>query len=81
MGMLDFEAAVQITGSRFCSDATLIWRRTTPCFDQFMINTHTPITMVNSEVYVPYLVNAHSFKRATGQPFLSLKRTMFQRAG
>ncbi|KZN14582.1 serine--tRNA ligase [Marinomonas sp. TW1] len=62
--MLDFEAAVKITGSRFAvmrSDLARLHRALT----QFMINTHAD-DHGYSEVYVPYLVNAHSLK-GTGQ--------------
>jgi len=62
--MLDFEAAVKITGSRFAvmrSDLARLHRALT----QFMINTHAD-EHGYSEVYVPYLVNAHSLK-GTGQ--------------
>ncbi len=62
--MLDFEAAVKITGSRFAvmrSDLARLHRALT----QFMINTHADEHGYN-EVYVPYLVNAHSLK-GTGQ--------------
>ncbi|MCV2401301.1 serine--tRNA ligase [Marinomonas sp. C2222] len=62
--MLDFEAAVKVTGSRFAvmhSDLARLHRALT----QFMINTHVD-EHGYSEVYVPYLVNAHSLK-GTGQ--------------
>jgi len=62
--MLDFEAAVKITGSRFAVmrfDLARLHRALT----QFMINTHAD-EHGYSEVYVPYLVNAHSLK-GTGQ--------------
>ncbi|GAB3481426.1 serine--tRNA ligase [Marinomonas epiphytica] len=61
---LDFEAAVKLTGSRFAvmkSDLARLHRALT----QFMINTHTDEHGYD-EVYVPYLVNAHSLK-GTGQ--------------
>ncbi|PJE55389.1 serine--tRNA ligase [Marinomonas sp. BSi20584] len=64
MEMLDFEAAVKITGSRFAvmhSDLARLHRALT----QFMINTHADLHGY-TEVYVPYLVNAHSLK-GTGQ--------------
>ncbi|MCB5160802.1 serine--tRNA ligase [Marinomonas algarum] len=64
MDMLDFAAAVKITGSRFAvmhSDLARLHRALT----QFMINTHVDLHGY-SEVYVPYLVNAHSLK-GTGQ--------------
>ncbi|TYL47393.1 serine--tRNA ligase [Marinomonas sp. IMCC 4694] len=62
--MLDFAAAVKITGSRFAvmhSDLARLHRALT----QFMINTHVDVHGY-TEVYVPYLVNAHSLK-GTGQ--------------
>ncbi|MEL0622120.1 serine--tRNA ligase [Marinomonas arenicola] len=62
--MLDFEAAVKITGSRFAvmrSDLARLHRALT----QFMINTHAD-EHGYSEVYVPYLVNSTSLK-GTGQ--------------
>ena len=64
LDMLDFEAAVKITGSRFAvmrSDLARLHRALT----QFMINTHAD-EHGYSEVYVPYLVNAASLK-GTGQ--------------
>lgn len=62
--LLDFEAAVKITGSRFAvmhSDLARMHR----ALIQFMLNTHIE-EHGYSEVYVPYLVNAHSLK-GTGQ--------------
>lgn len=62
--LLDFEAAVKITGSRFAvmhRDLARLHRALT----QFMINTHVD-EHGYSEVYVPYLVNATSLK-GTGQ--------------
>ncbi|MEP0071139.1 MAG: serine--tRNA ligase [Marinomonas sp.] len=64
LDMLDFEAAVKVTGSRFAvmrSDLARLHRALT----QFMINTHAD-EHGYSEVYVPYLVNSHSLK-GTGQ--------------
>ena len=64
LALLDFEAAVKITGSRFAvmrADLARLHRALT----QFMINTHAD-EHGYSEVYVPYLVNAHSLK-GTGQ--------------
>ena len=64
LDMLDFEAAVKITGSRFAvmrSDLARLHRALT----QFMINTHAD-EHGYSEVYVPYLVNSTSLK-GTGQ--------------
>lgn len=64
LGMLDFEMAAKITGSRFAvmrSDLARLHR----ALIQFMLNTH--IEEHNySEIYVPYLVNAASL-RGTGQ--------------
>ncbi|MFD1384674.1 serine--tRNA ligase [Rhodanobacter aciditrophus] len=64
IGMLDFELAAKITGSRFAvmrSDLARLHRALT----QFMLNTHIE-EHGYSEVYVPYLVNAASLK-GTGQ--------------
>ncbi|RDL43031.1 serine--tRNA ligase [Marinomonas piezotolerans] len=64
LGMLDFEVAAKITGSRFAvmrSDLARLHRALT----QFMLNTHIE-EHGYSEVYVPYLVNAASLK-GTGQ--------------
>lgn len=64
LDMLDFEAAVKLTGSRFAvmhSDLARLHR----ALIQFMINTHID-EHGYSEVYVPYLVNANSL-RGTGQ--------------
>lgn len=61
---LDLETAVKITGSRF----VVLYRelaRLHRALTQFMINTHADLHGY-SEVYVPYLVNAHSLK-GTGQ--------------
>lgn len=62
--LLDLEAAVKITGSRF----VVLHRelaRLHRALAQFMMNTHADLHGY-SEVYVPYLVNAHSLK-GTGQ--------------
>ncbi|BFM49116.1 serine--tRNA ligase [Marinomonas sp. THO17] len=64
LDLLDFEAAVKITGSRFAvmhADLARLHRALT----QFMMNTHAD-EHGYSEVYVPYLVNAASLK-GTGQ--------------
>jgi seryl-tRNA synthetase len=64
LGMLDFEMAAKITGSRFAvmrSDLARLHR----ALIQFMLNTHIE-EHGYSEIYVPYLVNAASL-RGTGQ--------------
>lgn len=64
LGMLDFELAAKITGSRFAimrSDLARMHR----ALIQFMLNTHIE-NHGYSEIYVPYLVNAASLK-GTGQ--------------
>lgn len=64
LGMLDFEMAAKITGSRFAvmrSDLARLHR----ALIQFMLNTHLE-EHGYSEIYVPYLVNAASL-RGTGQ--------------
>lgn len=64
LGLLDFEAAVKITGSRFAvmhQDLARLHR----ALIQFMLNTHID-EHGYSEVYVPYLVNESSLK-GTGQ--------------
>ncbi|SBT17503.1 Serine--tRNA ligase [Marinomonas gallaica] len=64
LGMLDFEMAAKITGSRFAVMRTDL-ARLHRALIQFMLNTH--IEEHNySEIYVPYLVNAASL-RGTGQ--------------
>jgi seryl-tRNA synthetase len=64
LGMLDFEAAVKITGSRFAV-MTQDLARLHRALIQFMMNTHAD-EHGYTEVYVPYLVNEHSLK-GTGQ--------------
>ncbi len=62
--LLDFEAAVKLTGSRFAvmkQDLARLHRALT----QFMLNTHID-RHGYTEVYVPYLVNEESLK-GTGQ--------------
>ncbi|MBM6549587.1 serine--tRNA ligase [Marinomonas ostreistagni] len=64
LGMLDFELAAKITGSRFAvmrSDLARMHR----ALIQFMLNTHIE-NHGYSEIYVPYLVNSASLK-GTGQ--------------
>jgi seryl-tRNA synthetase len=64
MGMLDFETAAKITGSRFVvmKDGMARMHR---ALIQFMLDTHTQ-QHGYQEVYVPYMVNADSL-RGTGQ--------------
>lgn len=64
LGMLDFEAATKITGSRFVVMKNGL-ARLHRALIQFMLNTHTQ-QHGYQEVYAPYLVNAHSL-RGTGQ--------------
>jgi seryl-tRNA synthetase len=63
-GMLDFESAAKISGSRF-----MVLRgplaRLHRALSQFMIDLHTDVHGYE-EIYVPYLVNADSL-RGTGQ--------------
>ncbi len=64
LGMLDFEAAAKLTGSRFNvlkGQLAQLHR----ALIQFMLNTHT-IKYGYTETYVPYIVNAESLK-GTGQ--------------
>ncbi len=63
-GLLDFEVATKITGSRFAvmhGQLALMHR----ALIQFMLNTHTQ-QHGYEEVYVPFMVNADSL-RGTGQ--------------
>ncbi|HEY9135876.1 MAG TPA: serine--tRNA ligase [Pseudomonadales bacterium] len=63
-GLLDFETATKITGSRFAvmrGNMAALHR----ALGQFMLNTHTQ-EHGYQEVYVPYLVNAESLQ-GTGQ--------------
>lgn len=63
-GLLDFETATKITGSRFAvmrGNMAALHR----ALSQFMLNTHTQ-EHGYQEVYVPYLVNAESLQ-GTGQ--------------
>ena len=63
-GLLDFEVATKITGSRFAvlyGQLALMQR----ALIQFMLNTHT-LEHGYQEVYVPFLVNSDSL-RGTGQ--------------
>ncbi|TPE49314.1 serine--tRNA ligase [Maribrevibacterium harenarium] len=64
LGMLDFEVAAKLTGSRFAvmhKDIARLHR----ALIQFMLNTHID-EHGYQEVYVPYLVNSASL-RGTGQ--------------
>ena len=64
LGMLDFEAAAKLTGSRFNvlkGQLAQLHR----ALIQFMLNTHT-IKYGYLETYVPYIVNSESLK-GTGQ--------------
>lgn len=64
LGMLDFEAAARLTGSRFCVMKGPL-ARLHRALIQFMLDTHTT-EHGYSETYVPYLVNSDSL-RGTGQ--------------
>lgn len=64
LGLLDFETAVKIAGSRF-SVLKGPLARLQRALTQFMLDTHTQAHGYD-EVYVPYLVNADSL-RGTGQ--------------
>lgn len=64
LGMLDFEAAVKITGSRFVTLQGPL-ARLQRALGQFMLDMHTQ-QHGYTETYVPYLVNAESL-RGTGQ--------------
>ena len=64
LGMLDFEAAVKISGARF-SLMTGPLARLHRAIAQFMLDVHTR-EHGYTEVYAPYLVNAASM-RGTGQ--------------
>ncbi|MCU7881990.1 MAG: serine--tRNA ligase [Candidatus Thiodiazotropha sp. (ex Lucinoma aequizonata)] len=63
-GLLDFEAAARITGSRFAVMAGPL-ARLHRALIQFMLDTHTT-EHGYTEVYVPYMVNKDSL-RGTGQ--------------
>lgn len=64
LGMLDFETAAKITGSRFVVMKNGLARMHRALI-QFMLDTHT-LQHGYQEVYVPYMVNADSL-RGTGQ--------------
>ncbi|MBB1488487.1 serine--tRNA ligase [Oceanospirillum sediminis] len=63
-GLLDFETAVKITGSRFATIKGPM-ARLHRALTQFMLDTHTA-EHGYEEVYVPYMVNKDSL-RGTGQ--------------
>ncbi|MCU7830455.1 MAG: serine--tRNA ligase [Candidatus Thiodiazotropha sp. (ex Myrtea sp. 'scaly one' KF741663)] len=63
-GLLDFEAAVRLTGSRFAVMAGPL-ARLHRSLTQFMLDTHTT-EHGYTETYVPYMVNTDSL-RGTGQ--------------
>ncbi len=63
-GLLDFEAAARLTGSRFAVMAGGL-ARLHRALTQLMLDTHT-MEHGYTEVYVPYMVNAESL-RGTGQ--------------
>ncbi|MCG7984209.1 MAG: serine--tRNA ligase [Candidatus Thiodiazotropha lotti] len=63
-GLLDFEAAARITGSRFAVMAGPL-ARLHRALIQFMLDTHTT-EHGYTEAYVPYMVNSDSL-RGTGQ--------------
>ncbi|MDN5566940.1 MAG: serine--tRNA ligase [Psychrobacter sp.] len=64
LGMLDFEAAIKLTGSRFNVLKGQLAQMHRALI-QFMLNTHT-IKYGYTETYVPYIVNSESLK-GTGQ--------------
>jgi seryl-tRNA synthetase len=64
LGLLDFQAAAKIAGSRFCIMQGPL-ARLQRALTQFMLDTHTR-DHGYTEIYVPYLVNADSL-RGTGQ--------------
>ncbi|HET8731678.1 MAG TPA: serine--tRNA ligase [Moraxellaceae bacterium] len=64
LGLLDFETAVKIAGSRFSLLKGPL-ARLQRALTQFMLDTHTQLHGYQ-EVYAPYLVNADSL-RGTGQ--------------
>ena len=64
LGMLDFEAAIKLTGSRFNVLRGQLAQMHRALI-QFMLNTHT-VKYGYTETYVPYIVNSESLK-GTGQ--------------
>lgn len=63
LGLLDFELAAKLTGSRF-SVLKGGLARLNRALIQFMLDTHTQVGY--TEMYVPYMVNNHSLQ-GTGQ--------------
>ncbi len=63
LGLLDFELATKLTGSRF-SVLKGGLARLNRALIQFMLDTHTQVGY--TEMYVPYMVNNHSLQ-GTGQ--------------
>ena len=63
LGLLDFELAAKLTGSRF-SVLKGGLARLNRALIQFMLDTHTQVGYI--EMYVPYMVNNHSLQ-GTGQ--------------
>ena len=64
LGLLDFEAAAKLSGSRFCTMQGPL-ARLHRALIQFMLDTHSR-DHGYTELYVPYLVNSDSL-RGTGQ--------------
>ncbi|MEZ5540642.1 MAG: serine--tRNA ligase [Pseudomonadota bacterium] len=77
LGLLDFETAAKLTGSRFAVIQGLL-ARLHRALIQFMLDTHTRAHGYR-EVYVPYLVNADSL-RGTGQ-LPKFEADLFRTAG
>jgi seryl-tRNA synthetase len=77
LGLLDFETAARVTGSRFSVIQGPL-ARLHRALIQFMLDTHTRAHGYR-EVYVPYLVNADSL-RGTGQ-LPKFEEDLFRTAG
>ncbi|MGB5471890.1 MAG: serine--tRNA ligase [Gammaproteobacteria bacterium] len=77
LGLLDFETAAKLTGSRFSVIQGPL-ARLHRALIQFMLDTHTRAHGYR-EVYVPYLVNADSL-RGTGQ-LPKFEEDLFRTAG
>jgi len=77
LGLLDFETAAKLTGSRFTVIQGAL-ARLHRALIQFMLDTHTRQHGYR-EVYVPYLVNADSL-RGTGQ-LPKFEEDLFRTAG
>ncbi len=77
LGLLDFETAAKLTGSRFSVIQGPL-ARLHRALIQFMLDTHTRAHGYQ-EVYVPYLVNADSL-RGTGQ-LPKFEEDLFRTAG